>query len=88
MGFIRAGGFQTAKNVGVVKQPTLVIWGRNDRILDPKLYVERFRREMAADALRGVHVIEECGHVPHLEKPEVVAELIHDFVQTHCVGHY
>jgi pimeloyl-ACP methyl ester carboxylesterase len=69
-----------------VKQPTLVIWGGNDRILDPALYAERFRREMSKEALRDVHIIDECGHVPHLEKPAVVAQYIHDFLHAHCDG--
>lgn len=44
--------------------PTQVIWGRNDALI-PVAYAERFR-----NAIPGakVHIIEECGHLPHAEK--------------------
>jgi pimeloyl-ACP methyl ester carboxylesterase len=47
-----------------VKQPTLIIWGRED-LLTPLAMGERFKKEIAGSQLL---VIEKCGHVPQLEK--------------------
>ena len=45
--------------------PTLVVWGREDRIV-PLESGELYRK-----AIRGaqLEVMEHCGHFPHLEKP-------------------
>jgi pimeloyl-ACP methyl ester carboxylesterase len=59
-----------------VGQPTLIIWGRHDKIL-PAAHAERFGREIAG--ARTV-IIEEAGHVPHEERPEAVNRLILDFI--------
>jgi len=45
--------------------PTLVIWGREDRIV-PAECGELYRRAIAGARLE---TIERCGHFPHLEKP-------------------
>ncbi|HST22414.1 MAG TPA: alpha/beta hydrolase [Blastocatellia bacterium] len=50
--------------LGAVKQPTLIIWGREDG-LTPIAMGERFKKEIAGSALV---VLEKCGHVPQLEK--------------------
>ena len=50
--------------LGAVKQPTLIIWGREDG-LTPIAMGERFKKEINGSELL---VIEKCGHVPQLEK--------------------
>jgi pimeloyl-ACP methyl ester carboxylesterase len=55
----------------------LLLWGRQDRVLDPSEYVPKFVRALPAATFRWV---EECGHVPHLEQPEVTARAIAAFV--------
>ncbi|KAK9799016.1 hypothetical protein WJX73_006244 [Symbiochloris irregularis] len=40
--FIRSGGYSVASQVPRIQQETLVIWGREDQILDPKL-AEQFK---------------------------------------------
>lgn len=47
-----------------IKQPTLVVWGRQDG-LTPLADGERFKKEIPNSTLL---VIEECGHVPQFEK--------------------
>lgn len=47
-----------------IKQPTLVVWGRQDG-LTPLVDGERFKKEIPNSSLL---VIEECGHVPQFEK--------------------
>ena len=47
-----------------IKQPTLIIWGREDG-LTPLALGERFNKEIKGSQL---FVIDKCGHVPQLEK--------------------
>jgi pimeloyl-ACP methyl ester carboxylesterase len=77
LNYMSTGGFTPSVLVPKVACPTLVLWGANDEILDPKLYAQRFVDEMPNARLT---MIPECGHVPHLEKPEVAAKAIADFI--------
>ena len=47
-----------------IKQPTLVVWGRQDG-LTPLADGERFKKEIPNSTLL---VIDQCGHVPQFEK--------------------
>ena len=74
--FIMSGGYQgITERICKVTQPTLVLWGKQDKILDPS-----FAQKFASD-LQDARVIEfdECGHVPHLEQSERCASAILDF---------
>jgi pimeloyl-ACP methyl ester carboxylesterase len=56
-----------------IATPTLVLWGREDKLI-PCAYAERFR-EMIPHA--RVRVFDACGHLPHVEKTdEYVSEII------------
>ena len=48
--------------------PIQVLWGAQDRIL-------RAPQKRAAEALLGdrLQLVEGCGHLPHLDQPELVA---------------
>ncbi|MCP9493655.1 MAG: alpha/beta hydrolase [Pyrinomonadaceae bacterium MAG19_C2-C3] len=48
-----------------ITQPTLIIWGRQDGLTPLAIYGERFKRELPNAQLV---VIEDCGHVPQVEK--------------------
>jgi pimeloyl-ACP methyl ester carboxylesterase len=50
--------------LGGLKQPTLLVWGREDK-LTPMWMAERFKKEISGSELV---VFEKCGHVPQLEK--------------------
>lgn len=52
------------KRLGQLKQPTLIIWGREDA-LTPLAMGERFKKEIATSELL---IFEKCGHVPQMEK--------------------
>lgn len=76
--FTKSGGYNfLSSKVGQISMPTLVIWGRYDKILGYK-DASRFEREI--DNCKLVWV-EDCGHVPHLEKPQITAEHISNFLQ-------
>jgi pimeloyl-ACP methyl ester carboxylesterase len=74
--FTKSGGYGSfAKQLSQIEQPTLIVWGRNDRILGTKAAMQ-FERAIAKSQLIW---IEKCGHVPHLEKPQATAEAILEF---------
>jgi pimeloyl-ACP methyl ester carboxylesterase len=59
-----------------VSQETLLIWGEQDRLLPPRwadAFASRLRRA-------EVRRIAGAGHMPMLEEPDAVADLIADFV--------
>lgn len=62
--------------LGEIRVPTLIVWGANDRIIPPE-YAEAFHRGIAGSRLV---VIERCGHVPMLERPDEVNQAIADFL--------
>ena len=57
--------------------PTLLIWGREDRVLDVGLMAE------AVGAIPNAHgvIIDGAGHSPHLEKPADVAGRVRTFAE-------
>jgi pimeloyl-ACP methyl ester carboxylesterase len=76
--FMASGGYKCADKVAAVTQRTLVIWGANDEIVPPAT-AERF-----AATLRDcrVTVIDKCGHVAHLEKPDALCAAVQEFLRS------
>lgn len=74
--FTKSGGYVfTGEQIRRVDKPTLILWGKNDQILGT-LDAEQFQRHITGSTLSW---IEQCGHVPHLERPHVTAERILHF---------
>lgn len=71
--FTKSGGYPSfrAKLADIEKQ-TLILWGDSDKILG----IKDATKFSAAIAHSKLLWIEQCGHVPHLEKPQVTAEHI------------
>jgi pimeloyl-ACP methyl ester carboxylesterase len=61
--------------VGGIRTPTLVLWGRHDRWID----VSQADRFVAAIPGSRRIVFEDCGHMPHEERPAQVAKLLREF---------
>jgi pimeloyl-ACP methyl ester carboxylesterase len=59
-----------------IERPTLVICGREDKIVDP-LHVESVVKDLPN--FRFV-MIDRCGHAPQLETPRVINRLVTDFL--------
>ncbi|UVS68062.1 alpha/beta fold hydrolase [Nitrososphaera viennensis] len=59
-----------------VRAPTLVLWGKDD-IMIPARYVEPFVKMRNA----RVVLLENCGHRPHADRPQVFNRLVADFVK-------
>ncbi|MAR07822.1 MAG: alpha/beta hydrolase [Cyanobium sp. NAT70] len=67
-GFARSGGFAGC-GAPLPPQPLHVIWGDQDRILRPAL------KQAVLDLLQQpVETFDGCGHLPHLDHPQQVAE--------------
>jgi pimeloyl-ACP methyl ester carboxylesterase len=64
------------ENLKSIRCPTLLLTGRQDRLAPPAL-----QEEMARD-IEGAHqiVIEECGHLSPLERPEAVTKALRDWL--------
>jgi pimeloyl-ACP methyl ester carboxylesterase len=60
-----------------IAAPTLIVWGKADRIAAPA-YAAEFTARIAG---AKVEIIENAGHLPHLEQPEAVAKAILDFIR-------
>ncbi|MBN1249977.1 MAG: alpha/beta fold hydrolase [Anaerolineae bacterium] len=77
---LRYGPIQTMApayaRVGRQPRPIALIWGTEDRTVPFKMS-ERVR---AALPNAQFHPIEGCGHVPHLERPELVNRILIDFL--------
>ncbi|MDY7014907.1 MAG: alpha/beta hydrolase [Cyanobacteriota bacterium] len=74
--FTKSGGYGSfASQLSQIQQPALIIWGKNDKILGTKA-AKQFEGAIANSRLVW---IEQCGHVPHLEKPRETARAILKF---------
>ncbi|MEB3322025.1 MAG: alpha/beta fold hydrolase [Synechococcaceae cyanobacterium] len=66
--FARSGGFAGCGDP-LPPQPLQVLWGADDRILRPPQ--KRAARELLGDRLVE---LQGCGHLPHIDRPDTVAE--------------
>mmetsp|Transcript_6498 Transcript_6498/g.14179 ORF Transcript_6498/g.14179 Transcript_6498/m.14179 type:complete len:409 (+) Transcript_6498:98-1324(+) len=78
LSFMQSGGFRPKEKVPLIDVPTLVLWGRQDGILDGEEFANKFVDGMPNARLEW---IEECGHVPHLEQAELTAKSIEAFLR-------
>lgn len=67
--------FDVSAEIKNILQPTLIIWGGEDKSL-PVEMAQRFKQDIRNAVLR---VIPNCGHNPQEERPEEVNELIRRF---------
>ena len=73
------GGFpEIYQHLGKLNIPVLLFWGRNDQTLP----LEQSREIVSAVRCAEFHIIENCGHIPHYEKPEEVNPIIQQFLNS------
>ena len=67
----------TYRKVGALNKQTMLLWGRNDTT------VPFNHSDDLLAAMPGIefHVIEDCGHIPHFEKPEMTNPLLLNFLR-------
>lgn len=85
--YLEASGFlkETIKNIleedltpllKEIKVPVLILWGENDKITpvsDAKLMAEKIKDS-------NLEILENIGHTPHLENPELLTQKIKSFI--------
>ncbi len=59
-----------------IAAPTLVVWGGQDRLI-PLAHGERYAARIPGARLA---VIEDCGHLPVIERPDAVGDLLVEFL--------
>ena len=64
------------KRIHRVKAPTLLIWGREDRLV-PAVYTDEFTQRLPG---ARVQMIEDAGHAPHLEQTAAVLGALRGFL--------
>ena len=52
--------------------PVKIVWGRQDRIL-PVAFADVYRKLLPK---ADISIVENCGHLPHAEKPDELVEII------------
>ncbi|KAL3525854.1 hypothetical protein ACH5RR_014226 [Cinchona calisaya] len=76
--YMLSGGYNVANQIKKVSNKALIIWGECDNIVSSKLAM-RLHSELPN---ANINQIPDCGHLPHVEKPEIVARLIADFARS------
>jgi len=68
--------YETYAEVGRQRKPTLLFWGRDDKT------TPFANSEILLTALPHAefYAVENCGHIPHFEKPEIVNPLLLEFL--------
>jgi pimeloyl-ACP methyl ester carboxylesterase len=65
-----------AKWLHRIAVPTLLIWGDHDRMF-PKEHALAYQRSIPGAKML---IVPECGHVPHIEKPDVFVAALEAFL--------
>jgi pimeloyl-ACP methyl ester carboxylesterase len=55
--------------------PTLIVWGRADAIV-PLECASLYQQAIPGSTVR---TIEQCGHFAHLEQPDRLVAMVHEF---------
>ncbi len=64
------------KRIHRIAAPSLIIWGKADAVIAPA-YAQEFAQRIAG---ARVALIDDAGHLPHLEQPNEAARLVRDFL--------
>ncbi len=62
--------------LGKIQVPTLIVWGAQDQIT-PIECAHLYQQAIPGATLR---VIDRCGHWPHYEQPQTLAEIVREFI--------
>jgi pimeloyl-ACP methyl ester carboxylesterase len=68
--------YETYAHVGKLQKPTLLFWGKQDKTVP----FEHSKLILQAMPHVEFHAIDNCGHIPHYEKPEVVNPILLEFL--------
>ena len=74
--FVETKAGQLANRVGELAQPTLIMWGEQDRLI-PISVGQRFHRELKNNQFI---TFSDLGHVPHEEDPQLTVSAVEQFL--------
>ena len=80
--YLRSGSYERVVNPELIRrtpQRTMVLWGRNDKVLNPK-DLDKFERDLPR--CEAVHLVDGAAHSPQLDQPAVVEGHMRDFLKT------
>jgi len=66
------------KRIHRIQAPTLLVWGKQDRLIS-SVYAQEFASRIPG---AKVELIDQSGHLPTVEHSEQVAGLVEDFLET------
>jgi len=73
----QSGGYRfLPASIGKIKQPTLILWGEQDQVLGTE-DARKFSETIVNSQLVWV---QNSGHTPHIEQPEITAQKILSFL--------
>jgi pimeloyl-ACP methyl ester carboxylesterase len=64
------------KRLHRVKAPTMIVWGEDDALISA-VYAEEFATRIANSR---IEIIKDCGHVPQVERLEVLGPMVKSFL--------
>jgi pimeloyl-ACP methyl ester carboxylesterase len=70
------------KRLHRVKADTLIVWGEDDALVS-SIYAKEFAARIANSR---VEIIRDCGHVPQVERFDVLKPIVANFLQTQRVA--
>mgnify|MGYP000703356712 FL=1 len=68
------------EELGQIKVPTLLIWGKNDNVTPP-FVAEEFHKLIPNSELA---FIDKCGHAPMMEVPNEFNDILEKFLKAHA----
>jgi pimeloyl-ACP methyl ester carboxylesterase len=71
------GNTRIEKRLHLIKAPTLLLWGEQDKVM-PRAYAELFARGIAGATT--IKIVNDAGHLAELDKPVEVASAIEAFL--------
>jgi pimeloyl-ACP methyl ester carboxylesterase len=69
-------GSWLGEDIVQLEVPSLVLWGARDGLAPPSIGAEFTRRMPEAKFI----IVDDAGHIPHLDQPEAVAATVHAFL--------
>ena len=74
---IKPGKYTAQQVLSAIKTPTLILWGKEDRVIDVSS-VSVFERYLSN---HKTVILENVGHAPMVERPEETANILNDFIK-------
>jgi len=73
-------GYDVRDRLEEIEVPTLIVWGRNDRVV-PVPAALAYKRRIGDNA--ELQIFDECGHVPQMERPVRFNRILKRFLDEH-----